>query len=77
MNFIVPCLLTVSMAFACNAQGTTPDAQSTIYRQLEERKLSRPVFRAASWTTDFDEAMAQGKQQDKLVFAYLTRSFVT
>ena len=77
MNFIVPCLLTVSLAIACNAQGTTPDAQSQIYRRLEEKKLSRPVFRAASWTTDFDEAMEQGKQQNKLVFAYLTRSFVT
>ncbi len=77
MKFVVPRLLTISLAFACNAQGTTPDAQSQEYRLLEERKLSRPVFRAASWTTDFDEAMAQGKKQDKLVFAYLTRSFVT
>lgn len=77
MKFVVPCLLTFSLALACNAQGTTPDAQSQDYRQLEERKLARSVFRAASWTTDFDEAMAQGKLQNKLVFAYLTRSFVT
>ena len=40
-----------------------------------DHKLAQPFLRAASWTTNFDEARASAKSSGKLILGYFTRSY--
>ncbi len=39
------------------------------------KKLAKPLFKEANWIFDYDEARAEAKKQDKLLFTYFTRSY--
>jgi len=43
--------------------------------QLRAEELAKPVFRLVPWCTDFDRARASATREDKLIFAYFTRSY--
>ena len=40
-----------------------------------EKKLAAPFLKKADWTTDYDRALARAREENKVVFAYLTRSY--
>jgi hypothetical protein len=43
--------------------------------ELRAQKLAKPVFQKAPWVTDYDKAREQAKKENKLIFAYFTRSY--
>ena len=40
-----------------------------------DKKLAKPVFQKANWLFDYDEARAEARKQDKLMFTYFSRSY--
>lgn len=55
------------------AFSATASAQS-----MEERlaaKLKKPFLKNAAWVLDFAEAKRRAKAEDKVIFAYFTRSY--
>jgi len=42
-----------------------------------DKKLASEFFKKADWLTDFDSAKAEAREEDRLIFAYMTRSFAT
>ncbi|MHC4549951.1 MAG: hypothetical protein ACYTEZ_14360 [Planctomycetota bacterium] len=40
-----------------------------------DAKLEEPFVQNAAWVTDYDQARKQAKEQNKLIFAYFTRSY--
>jgi hypothetical protein len=38
-------------------------------------KLAQPFVGNAAWVTDYEEALRRAKKENKLVFAYFTRSY--
>ena len=40
-----------------------------------EQKLQSEFLRKADWIIDYDQARAEAKLQEKLIFAYFTRSY--
>jgi len=64
----VPVGLALLLAFS-----TTAAAQS-----MEERleaKLKKPFLKNAAWVHDFAEAKKTAKAENKVIFAYFTRSY--
>lgn len=55
-------------------QGKPEPAQQQL-QELRKAKLARPVFAAAAWLADYDQALAAAKQANRPVLLYLTRSF--
>lgn len=43
--------------------------------KLRDEKMAHEVFQKADWIFDYDKVLAEAKQQDKLIFAYFTRSY--
>ena len=41
-----------------------------------DQKLESEFLKKAHWITDYDQALAEAKNQGKLIFAYFTRSYV-
>lgn len=60
-------------AIALGLVAHSATAQSL--QEKYEKKISQPWFTDAGWTDDFDAAKARAKKEDKLVFAYFTRSY--
>ena len=56
------------------AQGRKAPSQDEL-EALRAEKLAKDVFQKAPWITDYDAARAKAKQEDKLIFAYFTRSY--
>jgi len=53
-------------------------AGSAAAQSMEERleaKLKKPFLKNAAWVLDFAEAKRQAKAQNRLIFAYFTRSY--
>ena len=48
--------------------------QATLIERRAE-KLKKPFLTHAPWTTDYDAARQRAKDQNKLIFAYFTRSY--
>jgi hypothetical protein len=64
--------LTVGLALLL-AFSTTAAAQS-----MEERleaKLKKPFLKNAAWVHDFAEAKKKAKAENRVIFAYFTRSY--
>ena len=55
------------------AQGTKK-SQEELTKQRAE-KLAKDVFKKAPWVADYDQAREQAKKENKLIFAYFTRSY--
>ncbi len=66
----------LSLATPIVAQAVPATGYRATNELLRQQKLARPVFRASTWLTDFDRARATAKQEQKLIFAYFTRSYV-
>jgi len=60
--------LLLALAGAAAAQGMTNE------EKLEE-KLKEPFVANAPWVLDYEEALKQAKEENKVVFAYFTRSY--
>ncbi len=56
------------------AQNRSQPSQEDL-KKLRTEKLAKPVFQKATWVTDYDKARAQAKKENKLLFAYFTRSY--
>ena len=61
-----------SLALAL-ALSSTVQAQSN--EEKFEAKLQKDFVKNAAWVTDYDEARKQAKTDNKLIFAYFTRSY--
>ena len=55
------------------AQNQEP-SQEQLIKQRDE-KLAKEVFTKAPWVADYDKAREQAKRENKLIFAYFTRSY--
>lgn len=52
-----------------------PSQEDMIARR--DKKLASEFFQKADWLTDFDAAKTYAKEEDRLIFAYMTRSYAT
>ncbi len=68
-TLIVP--IAALLASLLPAQGKSQEELT----QLRADKLAKAVFQKAPWIADYDKAREQAKQQNKLMFAYFTRSY--
>jgi hypothetical protein len=59
------------VAPAVSAEPLVPDD----YQAKYEAKLELDFIEYGGWITDFDEAMAKAKREDKVLFTYFTRSY--
>jgi len=65
---ILPVGLALLLAFSATAYG----------QSMEERlaaKLKKPFLKNAAWVHDFAEAKRKAKAENKVIFAYFTRSY--
>jgi hypothetical protein len=60
-----------SVAFGCHSG---PQGLAEL-ETLRSEKLARPVFKRASWCTEFDGAREMARVAGKPLFAYFTRSY--
>ena len=44
-------------------------------RALYEKEIAEPFVAKGSWVVDYDEARARAKRENKLIFAYFSRSY--
>lgn len=58
---------------AASAPAQDQDQQALIRKRDE--KLAKPFVAAGGWSTDYDQARAQAKGQNKPIFVYFTRSY--
>jgi len=64
----LPVGLALLLGFSATAYGLS----------MEERlgaKLKKPFLRNAAWVHDFAEAKRKAKAEDRVIFAYFTRSY--
>ena len=66
-------LFSLALLPALPAQRNMPSQEELTTER--DKKLAKPVFQAANWLFDYDEARKQAKEQDKLLFTYFTRSY--
>jgi hypothetical protein len=59
---------------AVPAQQPTPPSQEELEAKLAE-KLEKPFVANAAWVLDYAEAKAKAKAENKVIFAYFTRSY--
>jgi hypothetical protein len=43
--------------------------------ELRDEKMAHEVFQKANWIFDYDKVREAAKKEDKLIFAYFTRSY--
>ena len=55
------------------AQSQEPSQEQLIKQRAD--KLAKEVFTKAPWVADYDKAREQAKKENKLMFAYFTRSY--
>lgn len=68
-----PKLLAAAVAGVLFAAPMT--AQEKDYQALYEAKISESWVTHGNWVLDFEEAKARAKAENKLIFAYFTRSY--
>jgi hypothetical protein len=74
VRFLKPTLLVGALAFAF--AGVAPAQKDDAkFAELRDKKLELAFLKKASWTTDYDAALADAKKNGKLIFAYFTRSY--
>jgi hypothetical protein len=69
-----------SVLLAWSVCGGVADAQRSSGTPEEltkkrDEKLKLPFLSKAGWITDWDKARADAKKNEKLIFAYFTRSY--
>lgn len=68
-----PKLLAAAVAGVLLAAPMT--AQEKDFQALYESKISEDWVSHGNWVLDFEEAKARAKAENKLIFAYFTRSY--
>ncbi|MCR9247699.1 MAG: hypothetical protein NXI31_21950 [bacterium] len=51
------------------------DEDQNRLRKLRDEKMALPFVQHADWTFDYDEARRRAKLENKVIFAYFTRSY--
>ncbi|HEX5052062.1 MAG TPA: hypothetical protein VFZ65_09840 [Planctomycetota bacterium] len=59
-------------ALALLAASPAAQDQQPSQDELLAKELAAPFLKLAPWLTDYDEALAAAKAQQRLIFAYLT-----
>lgn len=67
-------LSTLALLSGTRAAAMAPQDQAELVA-LRDAKKKLEVFGKNGWTFDYDAARARAKKEDKVVFAYFTRSF--
>ena len=62
--------LTLTTLLPAQGYGTPEELMAK-----REQKLQSEFLRKADWIIDYDQARAEAKRQEKLIFAYFTRSY--
>ena len=57
------------------AMAASGAAQDQTFEQKLEKKLKEPFLSNAAWVLDYTEAMKKAKEENKVIFAYFTRSY--
>lgn len=66
-------LLATGLLFA--APAAAQDDQQAEFQAKYEEKLKKDFVAHGGWITDYDEARALAKKENKLIFVYFTRSY--
>ncbi|MHC5063112.1 MAG: thioredoxin domain-containing protein [Planctomycetota bacterium] len=64
----------LSLAACLSSLPAQDKEQERLIRQREQ-KLKSHFLKKADWITDYDQARAKAKQEDKMIFVYFTRSY--
>ena len=67
-------LITASVAGLLLASPALAQDQASLVAKKEE-KLAKSFVSHGGWITDYDEARAKAKKEDKVLFVYFTRSY--
>ncbi len=60
---------------ACLGSLPAQDKEQERLIRQREQKLKANFLKKADWITDYDQARAKAKQEDKMIFVYFTRSY--
>ncbi len=72
---VVAAALTAWLACAGVVDAQRPQPNTEELTRKRDEKLKLPFLAKAAWITDWDQAQAEAKKGDKLIFAYFTRSY--
>jgi len=61
---------TLALAFALSSTASAQSAEDKL-----AQKLTKDFVKNAAWVTDYEEARTRAKAENKLIFAYFTRSY--
>lgn len=65
--------LALALAMAATASAQQP-SQAELQEKLEA-ELKEPFLQNAPWVLDYAEAMQKAKAENKVIFAYFTRTY--
>ena len=65
----LPVGLAVLLAFSATAHAQSME-------ELLAAKLEKPFLKSVAWVHDFSAARRKAKAEDKVIFAYFTRSYL-
>ena len=68
-------LATAAVAFSTILAGAMPGQSQEDLKHRKEHKLAAEFLKKATWFTDYDAARGAARKQDKVIFAYFTRSY--
>ena len=72
----IPLRLAAAVASAGLLLAATTSAQSQEdYKKLRDKKLAKHFLKNGKWFTNYEEALAEARKTNKLIFGYFTRSF--
>lgn len=72
---VVAAALTAWLVCSGVVDAQRPQPTTEELTRKRDEKLKLPFLSHASWITDWDQAQAEAKKNDKLIFAYFTRSY--
>lgn len=65
----LPVGLALLLAFSATAHAQSME-------ELLAAKLEKPFLKSVAWVHDFSDARRKAKAEDKVIFAYFTRSYL-
>jgi hypothetical protein len=74
-RYVVAAALFLCFASAGAVQAQRPQPNVEELTKKRDDKLKLEFLKKASWTTDWEAALADAKKNDRLIFAYFTRSY--
>ena len=74
MTRFAPPVLAAGLLFA-SATGAASNPSADELKDKFEEKLAQPFVKNGGWIADFEEAQEAAQAQDRVIFAYFTRSY--